>query len=191
MWIESHTELNQHPKVIRLCDKLKKSLPEILGHLHLLWWWTATYRITGYLTNITNYEIASASGWKEDPDLFVNALISERWIDRKRKGLYVHDWHIYCGNLIKKRLQRMDAERQTINSVQTPTNKHTKQTTPTEPNQPNKTIELLREIGFTLAGAVAITSNRQDELVRKAIEMSKGKRNRPGFITEALKKGWV
>ena len=204
MWIESHIELARHPKTLRLCARLKKPLPETIGYLHLLWWWTATYRIAGDLTGVSPLEISTAAGWQGEANLFVNALVSEHWLDRKGKKLSVHDWSCYCGKLIKARLDRVSQkqellrpERELLRPENDPTNKtqQTKQTTPTIPTIPNKPIflelrESLLKLGFTSRSVAGILSY-DGAVVEKAIALSEGKRNRPGFITDALKKGWA
>jgi len=207
MWIESHTDLREHPKVLRLCGRLSKPLPEIIGHLHLLWWWTAVYRLSGELTGLTDSEIASYSRWQGDAKVFVTALIKERWLDRKGGKTYIHDWSCYCGKLIKARLDRagqkqelLRPKRELLRPEKGSTNKtqQTKQTAPTIPTIPtipNKPIflelrESLLKLGFTSRSVAGILSY-DGAVVEKAIALSEGKRNRPGFITDALKKGWV
>ena len=205
MWIESHVELARHPKVLRLCARLNKPLPETIGYLHLLWWWTATYRIAGDLTGVSPWEISTAAGWQGEANLFVNALVSERWLDRKGKKLIVHDWYDYCGKLIRARLDRagqkqelLSPARELLRPEKGSTNKtqQTTQTTPTIPTIPtiptssNVTL-LLKELGFTVAGVRDVMCNRELKTIIDAIRLSEGKRNRPGFITDALKKGWV
>lgn len=199
MWIESHVELARHPKVLRLCARLNKPLPETVGYLHLLWWWTATYRISGDLTNASPWEISTAAGWQGKADDFVNALVSEHWLDRKGKKLLVHDWAEYCGKLIKARLERANLkqdtlrpERELLRPKRGSTN-NTQQTTPTEPTIPTQSsvAVLLKELGMTSGGVAGVMCNRDLKTIIAAVRLSEGKKNRPGFITEALKKGWV
>lgn len=194
MWIESHTDLREHHKVIRLSSKLGKDIPTTLGHLHLLWWATAIYRISGDITAWTDNEIAVYSKWQGDAKQFVTALISEHWLDRKGKRLYVHDWKQYCGELIRKRLAYA-SEKSRRNSENSPPTNKTQQTTPYQPNKPDKQgFNVLREqllkLGFTARSVAPIMSYGVD-VVAKAIAMSEGKKNAPGYITDALKKGWV
>lgn len=49
-WLRSHQELARHPKVKRLSRQLNISLPQAIGHLHLLWWWCMDYAQDGDLT---------------------------------------------------------------------------------------------------------------------------------------------
>jgi len=39
VYIQSHEEIATHPKTRRLARALGISLPTVIGHLHLLWWW--------------------------------------------------------------------------------------------------------------------------------------------------------
>lgn len=105
-WIESHQELRDHPKTIRLATRLGVHRMQAVGHLHALWWWCLAYADTGDLTEFEDAEIAVGAGWDDDPGDFVAALSASGWLDGDRS---VHDWHEYAGKLVEKR--RADAER--------------------------------------------------------------------------------
>lgn len=107
-WIESHQELRDHPKTIRLATRLGVHRMQAIGHLHALWWWCLAYADAGDLTEFDNLEVALGAGWDGDADVFVESLTAAGWLTADRQ---VHDWHDYAGKLVERR--RMDAERKT------------------------------------------------------------------------------
>ena len=107
-WIKSAQALASHPKLHMLADSLGISIPQTVGHLHLLWWWALDYCQDGYLTKYEGF-ISMAAQWEGDKDLFLKKLIEHGWIDRIGEDLVIHDWLDYTGNLILVR--EKDAER--------------------------------------------------------------------------------
>lgn len=97
----------------------------LIGHLHLLWWWSLEYAPDGNLSDFDSFEIADAAGWDGDPDTFIEHLVDCGPGDKpgflERNGEYgapdesmignlvIHDWWDYAGKLIAKR--QADAER--------------------------------------------------------------------------------
>ncbi len=96
---------------MRLAMLLEVDDPDIvLAKLVRLWLWAVDYCPNGRLSvadrPISAREIASASGWRGDPDLWMKSLVEVGWIDEKKGGpngktLYLHDWHEYAGKLIQ------------------------------------------------------------------------------------------
>tara|TARA_B100000029_G_scaffold336243_1_gene328334 strand:+ start:2649 stop:3530 length:882 start_codon:yes stop_codon:yes gene_type:complete len=107
-WIKSEQALASHPKVHLLAKDLGISVPQAVGHLHLLWWWALDYADDGDLTRYRDF-IPSASQWAGDEELFINSLIKHNWIDEVNGKLVIHDWLDYTGALIETR--EKDAER--------------------------------------------------------------------------------
>jgi hypothetical protein len=150
-WIESHQTLLNHPKLLMVCQTLGVDRPTMIGHLHILWWWCIDYAIDGEL-HFTNAQISQGAGWTQDADLFVNALVEARFIDRDQSGLRIHDWLDFCGMLVEKRLERIGqrkhgAQKAAEQRTMAAKRKHTdaKGTTIAAgshrqaPNQPNRT----------------------------------------------------
>lgn len=108
-WIESHESLRDHPKTKRAARTLGVSLPTMIGHLHLLWWWATQYAEDGDLTRYDAADIADAAGWEGDPNAFTSALAScgpgggTGFLERKGERLVIHDWDQYAGRLIAAR----------------------------------------------------------------------------------------
>ena len=101
-WLRSHQELARHPKVKRLSRQLNISLPQAIGHLHLLWWWCMDYAQDGDLTEYSPEDIADACAWEGDAEGFVRALVDAGFVDNEH-GLHVHDWEENAGRLIEQR----------------------------------------------------------------------------------------
>ena len=153
-WIESHTSLWRHPKTMRFAKLLGVTVPQAIGHLHLLWWWALEYATDGDLSQFDTTEVATAMLWDGDEDVIMQALRQARFVDET--GV-IHDWEDYAGRLIEKR--RTDAERlrqwrsarkqetQTQpaplperNADETRTYEVPYRTVPTVPDQPNRTV---------------------------------------------------
>ena len=109
-WIESHAELPQHPKTRRLARRLDASIPQVVGHLHCLWWWCLTYAPDGRLDGLDAVDVADAALWDGDPELFVKALLDCGWLDDDDGAWAVHDWWDAAGKTVARR--RDAAERQ-------------------------------------------------------------------------------
>ena len=107
-WIKSEQALASHPKVHLLAKELGVSVPQVLGHLHLLWWWALDYADDGNLTRYRDF-IPNASQWVGDEEYYTESLIKHGFIDVKDNELWIHDWLDYTGALIETR--EKDAER--------------------------------------------------------------------------------
>lgn len=102
-WIESHEGLRSHPKTMKAARLLGISVPQVIGHLHCFWWWALSYAEKGCLGKFDNADIADGAMWQGDPDLFVNALLSARFVDFCDEKLMIHDWDEYIGRLMEIR----------------------------------------------------------------------------------------
>jgi hypothetical protein len=96
-WIESHQQLEKHPKVIDLMCAMGWSLNETLGALHRFWWWCVDYAEDGDLRKHNDARIALAVGLNVDSGKhFVESMVQSCWIDRD-PYFRVHDWWQYIG----------------------------------------------------------------------------------------------
>jgi hypothetical protein len=108
-WIESHQQLRDHPKVLRLSRMLNCQKPQTVGLLHFLWWWALDHAEDGDLTDFDCFDIASACGWEGDAEELVNALVQcgpgnrAGFLERDDDGIYLHDWLNYAGKLVESR----------------------------------------------------------------------------------------
>ena len=105
-WIESHQDLATNPKTKRAARLLDVPVPQVIGHLHMLWWWTLDHAFDGDLSEFDALDIADAAGWDGDPDAFLQALIGcgpggkAGFID---EDMTVHDWDKFTEHLRAKR----------------------------------------------------------------------------------------
>jgi hypothetical protein len=99
-WIESHQQLGRHPKMVRLAARVRACRPQVIGHLHYLWWWAVDFAPSGDLSAFAADEIAAASEWNGDANLWLAALKEIGWIDDTG---HLHDWFDYAGKLIERR----------------------------------------------------------------------------------------
>lgn len=107
-WIESHQALGRHPKMIRLAARVRACRPQVIGHLHYLWWWALDFAPDGDLSGLSSVEVAAASEWNGDADLWLAALKECRWIDDDNK---LHDWLEYAGKLVEQRARDRERKR--------------------------------------------------------------------------------
>lgn len=120
-YIESHQELARHPKTKKAARKLGISIPTMIGHLHLLWWWCVDYAEDGNLTKFDAEDIAEAALWEGDAETFLEALVAcgtgggAGFIDVAHVDgavtLHIHDWYEYTGMLIERREKNRDRMR--------------------------------------------------------------------------------
>ena len=86
---------------------LKVSLPQAIGHLHLLWFFALDFAPDGDLSAVDAEEIADAALWTDDPSQFLDALISSGFVDREADAVLLHEWEEYGG----KTASRMEKDR--------------------------------------------------------------------------------
>lgn len=106
-WIESHTVLIRHRKVVDGAAMLGMPPAHFLGHLHALWHAALDQQEDGNLIKWSDAFIASAAGFTGKPDAFVRALRKAHWIDGKR----LHDWLDYAGRFLESRYHTADPAR--------------------------------------------------------------------------------
>lgn len=99
-WIESHQEMARHPKTRRVAVRLGISKAAVIGHLHLLWWWTLDFAPDGDLSGFDAEEVAAVAEWEGDAEQFLQALLDTGWLDEGRR---VHNWGDYAGRLVNLR----------------------------------------------------------------------------------------
>lgn len=106
-WIESHTVLGRHRKVLVLAQVLGADPVHIVGHLHVLWHTILEQQEDGDLSAWPESLIAQAAGWKGDAAHFVSALRQAGWLDDH----LVHDWIEYTGLFLTRKYSSGNVER--------------------------------------------------------------------------------
>jgi len=116
IWIKSEQAIASHPKTLMLANRLGISIPQTIGHLHLLWWWALDYCADGYITRYRDY-IPMAAQWEGDGETFTKALIEFGWVDEIDDELIIHDWMDYTGKLETVRQKDRERKRKARSSV--------------------------------------------------------------------------
>lgn len=98
-WIESHTILTRHRKVLLLAYDLKISVVQTIGHLHAFWHTILEQQEDGDLSEWPDALIEEAALWEGTPGVFITLLRERGWVD----GHLVHDWIDYVGPYLTKK----------------------------------------------------------------------------------------
>ena len=97
-----------HPKTMRLARILRCSRATAVGHLELLFHFTAQLAPQGDLGRWTDEEISDACAF-EGPDAskFITAMVNSGWLELSiEHRLVVHDWHDHADQSVRKYLER-------------------------------------------------------------------------------------
>lgn len=77
------------------------------GLLEFLWHWTMRYAPSGDIGRWPDAAIAKGAGWTRDPEVFVSALIAERWADtHEEHRVVIHDWPTHADDSVHLALAR-------------------------------------------------------------------------------------
>jgi hypothetical protein len=96
VWIESHTVLVRHRKLIELAKDLRLAPVHVMGHLHALWHAALEQQEDGDLSSWSDELIAQMSCYPGDAPQFVRLLQTHGWLD----GKLIHDWPNYAGKYL-------------------------------------------------------------------------------------------
>lgn len=108
-WIEVHQALRDHRKTWALAAELDMPEAHVSGHVIYLWLWALDNAQEGQLPKSSRL-IERAAGWEGEAGALAHALVSVGFVDEDEDGvLWLHDWELYTGRLIGKRMA--DAER--------------------------------------------------------------------------------
>ncbi len=109
-WIESHKELERHPKVLHLMGLLGTDLDRVLGGLHRFWWWCLDYAEDGDLRKYSRDTLTNTIG------IDVDKLIKAKFID-EQPYLRVHDWWDYIGRFLQTKYKNYPEKWQRIQGM--------------------------------------------------------------------------
>ena len=100
-YVQSATELSDSWKVEEVAAALGVPYVQVIGHLHLLWWFAANAtnesQEQGDLSRFTAETLERRMRWGGDPGALVRALIAFGWLDDSDGQLAVHDWADHSG----------------------------------------------------------------------------------------------
>lgn len=96
-WIESHTSLERHPKLLLLKSRMRWSRNESVGFLHRFWWTVLEYAPNGVISALPPAVMSETLDMNVDEyERLLIALEEIGWIDRVGTRLQVHDWLDYA-----------------------------------------------------------------------------------------------
>ena len=98
-----------HPKTFELASLLGVRHVTALGHLELLFHFTAQYCPQGDIGRYSAKRIAAALEWCGSPQKLLQSLVATGWVDcDSRVGLVVHDWSDHMDRSARQRLARQN-----------------------------------------------------------------------------------
>jgi len=102
IWIKSPIGLKEDRRLGNLARSLDTSKAEVIGLLHLLWWWAIEWvGIEGDVSDITDSELADIVDWPIDGATeLVAALRTSGFIDRDG---HLDNWELIAGRFLKER----------------------------------------------------------------------------------------
>lgn len=106
-WIESHTVLGRHRKVLLMAAALHIPSVHLVGHLTMFWHAILEQQEDGDLSLWPDQVIEAAAAWTSEPNQFANALREFGWLD----GHLVHDWIDYAGHFLVKKYSTANREK--------------------------------------------------------------------------------
>ena len=115
-WIESHTNLDRHSKLIRFQTAMRWSRNEAVGFLHRFWWSVLEVSPSGDVTALTSPEVMSETlNMKLDVVRDAIQRLEEfGFIERNGESVYVHDWLDYAGRFLRSKFSK---KRETLVSI--------------------------------------------------------------------------
>lgn len=101
-WLESHQQLERHPKTHALMNMMGWDIDTTIGKLHRFWWWVLDFAPTGDLSKLSHPIISASVGLSADSsEKYVQSMILAGWLDRSEVVFRVHDWPHYAGRYLK------------------------------------------------------------------------------------------
>lgn len=106
-WIESHTVLIRHRKLLSIARELRLKPVYMLGHFHALWHAALEQQEDGDLSSWSDELIAELAAYHGNAPQFVSLLQQSGWLD----GKIIHDWWDYAGRYLTKKYQTSNPDR--------------------------------------------------------------------------------
>jgi len=119
-WIESHTVIMRHRKLLELATELRIRPAYAMGHLHSLWHAALEQQEDGDLSLWSDEFIAQMADFPGDAPQFVRLLQKHNWLE----GKLLHDWLDYAGKYLTakyrtanpKKLRQILLKHKSVNS---------------------------------------------------------------------------
>ena len=170
-WIEVHTNLPRHGKLLQLQSLLKLTAPQALGHLVLLWIWALENSADGSLGRLNARGLAHICQFStRRAEEFARALETSGFLDRDENGLRIHDWEEYAGRYMH--IRRSNAERkrrQRSRETSVTVTEHKDQTRPDQTGQ-DQTGQDQKDSSGAGGGEARARAQLDEFLARRGLE---------------------
>lgn len=111
-WIEVHTNLSDHPKVLRAAKALKMDSDMLVGKLIRLWTWSLENREDGLLSDLDVERLNYLMNYSGKSERLLDALVVNRLLDAQEDGRYlIHDWDEHVSMLMETRERKREQAR--------------------------------------------------------------------------------
>ncbi len=80
-WVKSDPRLARHPSVLQAARATGIGIPQMIGHLYLLWWWCDDFTDDGNVTQYLPEEVEGGALWDGPPGELWDALVGAGFID--------------------------------------------------------------------------------------------------------------
>jgi hypothetical protein len=152
-WIESHTVIIRHRKLIGLSSDLKIRRAYAMGHLHSLWHSAIEQQEDGNLSTWSDAMIAESADYPGDPKRLVHSLKINNWLERDRR---LHDWWDYAGPFLRSKYKRSPEKWERVRSLYVTVTSPPNRTVPNLTNLTNLTNHENAGDGFAEHGKNAM-----------------------------------
>ena len=118
-WIESHQELERHPKTLFMMNRMGWDVDTTLGKLHRFWWWCVDYCEDGDLRRFNDSQLGCVVGIHDQQQAarFVKEMVEACWLDRIPGTFRVHAWWRYIGRFLQVKYHSQPAKWQRIRAI--------------------------------------------------------------------------
>lgn len=111
-WIESHTDLESHPKLLLLKARMRWSKNEAVGFLHRFWWTVLKYAPNGVISALPLEVMSETLDIEvQNLDRILDVMIEIGLVDDVNGTRFIHDWPDYAGRYLKENLFKRKPDR--------------------------------------------------------------------------------
>lgn len=103
IWIKSYSSLKDSIKTKRVARRLNITVPQVIGHLHMLWWWVMEQAETGDISHVDAWEVEEVMCWNGEEGALFSAMVEFGFVDDDGQSRSIHDWQDYSGSVLSQR----------------------------------------------------------------------------------------
>jgi hypothetical protein len=111
-WIQSHSELRDHPKLKKFAKNMGWNIAMAVGALHCFWWWVECYAEDGDLSKFSYDQIGESAEISpgDHSKKFIAALVDAEFVDLE-PYLRVHNWLLYSEKYLAEKYRTSNREK--------------------------------------------------------------------------------